>query len=152
MNRTPFGRTRKSDGGKQIPKIREACPMCRDGFAYPKKASEHILTYAHMGNVIHSAWRRAATTSDAFNAVAEPAAAGDTSIYLAVEERPVGDIVIALRLDSSRPVSKHLRVLRDVGLYDAPRRSQEAVSDQRACDSPLARNGRASSRGSGGIS
>jgi DNA-binding transcriptional ArsR family regulator len=57
---------------------------------------------------------RAATTSDAFNAVAE-SRRREILKYLAVEERPVGDIVIALRLEQPS-VSKHLRVLRDVGL------------------------------------
>jgi DNA-binding transcriptional ArsR family regulator len=57
---------------------------------------------------------RAATTSDAFNAVAEPRRRAILS-YLAVKERPVGDIVTALRLYQPS-VSKHLRVLKDVGL------------------------------------
>jgi DNA-binding transcriptional ArsR family regulator len=57
---------------------------------------------------------RAATTSDAFNAVAEPRRR-EILNFLAVSERPVGDIVIALRLEQPS-VSKHLRVLRDVGL------------------------------------
>jgi DNA-binding transcriptional ArsR family regulator len=57
---------------------------------------------------------RAATTSDAFNAVAEPRRR-EILNYLAVSERPVGEIVIALRLEQPS-VSKHLRVLRDVGL------------------------------------
>jgi DNA-binding transcriptional ArsR family regulator len=57
---------------------------------------------------------RAATTSDAFNAVAEPRRR-EILNYLAGEERPVGDIVIALRLEQPS-VSKHLRVLRNVGL------------------------------------
>ena len=57
---------------------------------------------------------RAATTSDAFNAVAEPRRREILS-YLALRERPVGDIVIALQLEQPS-VSKHLRVLRDVGL------------------------------------
>jgi DNA-binding transcriptional ArsR family regulator len=57
---------------------------------------------------------RAATTSDAFNAVAEPRRREILS-YLALEERPVGDIVATLRLEQPS-VSKHLRVLRDVGL------------------------------------
>jgi len=57
---------------------------------------------------------RATTTSDAFNAVAEPRRR-DILIYLAVTERPVGDIVKALALEQPS-VSKHLRVLRDVGL------------------------------------
>jgi DNA-binding transcriptional ArsR family regulator len=57
---------------------------------------------------------RAATTSDAFNAVAEPRRR-EILMYLAGDERPVGDIVIALHLEQPS-VSKHLRVLRDVGL------------------------------------
>ena len=57
---------------------------------------------------------RAATTSDAFNAVAE-ARRRDILSYLALQERPVGDIVAALEMEQPS-VSKHLRVLRDVGL------------------------------------
>jgi len=57
---------------------------------------------------------RAATTSDAFNAVAEPRRR-EILNYLAARERPVGEIVIALRLGQPS-VSKHLRVLRNVGL------------------------------------
>ena len=57
---------------------------------------------------------RAATTSDAFNAVAEPRRREILS-YLALQERPVGDIVTSLSLDQPS-VSKHLRVLRSVGL------------------------------------
>ncbi len=57
---------------------------------------------------------RASTTSDAFNAVAEPRRREILS-YLATAERPVGDIVAALRLEQPS-VSKHLRVLRNVGL------------------------------------
>ena len=57
---------------------------------------------------------RASTTSDAFNAIAEPRRR-DILIYLAATERPVGEIVSALGLEQPS-VSKHLRVLRDVGL------------------------------------
>ena len=62
---------------------------------------------------------RAATTSDAFNAVAEPRRREILS-YLAVHERPVGDVVSSLRL-AQPSVSKHLRVLRDVGLVHVRR-------------------------------
>jgi DNA-binding transcriptional ArsR family regulator len=62
---------------------------------------------------------RAATTSDPFNAIAEPRRR-EILNYLAVRERPVGDIVA--ELDLAQPsVSKHLRVLRDVGLVDIRR-------------------------------
>ena len=57
---------------------------------------------------------RARTTSDTFNAVAEPRRREILS-YLAGAERPVGEIVAALGLEQPS-VSKHLRVLRDVGL------------------------------------
>lgn len=62
---------------------------------------------------------RAATTSDAFNAVAEPRRR-DILNFLALQERPVGDIVESLRLGQPS-VSKHLRVLRDVGLVNVRR-------------------------------
>ena len=62
---------------------------------------------------------RAATTSDTFNAIAEPRRR-DILDYLAPRERPVGDIVVALSL-AQPSVSKHLRVLRDVGLVDVRR-------------------------------
>lgn len=57
---------------------------------------------------------RAATTSDAFNAIAEPKRR-QILIFLAAEEKPVTDIVVALAMDQPT-VSKHLRVLREVGL------------------------------------
>jgi DNA-binding transcriptional ArsR family regulator len=57
---------------------------------------------------------RATTTSDVFNAVAEPRRR-DILTYLSPRERPVADIVSALGL-AQPSVSKHLRVLRDVGL------------------------------------
>jgi DNA-binding transcriptional ArsR family regulator len=57
---------------------------------------------------------RAATTTDAFNAVAEPRRRQILDV-LAGGERSVTDLVA--RLDLSQPlVSKHLRVLREVGL------------------------------------
>ncbi len=62
---------------------------------------------------------RATTTSDAFNAVAEPRRR-DILDYLAPRERAVGDIVEALGL-AQPSVSKHLKVLRDVGLVDTRR-------------------------------
>jgi DNA-binding transcriptional ArsR family regulator len=62
---------------------------------------------------------RASTTSDAFNAVAEPRRR-DILNFLALQERPVGDIVDALGIEQPS-VSKHLRVLRDVGLVTVRR-------------------------------
>lgn len=68
---------------------------------------------------------RAATTSDAFNAVAEPRRRAILS-YLALQERPVGDIVAALGLEQPS-VSKHLRVLRDVGLVHVRRDGRQKL-------------------------
>jgi DNA-binding transcriptional ArsR family regulator len=57
---------------------------------------------------------RAATSADAFNAVAEPRRRQILDV-LAGGERPVNDLV--RRLGVAQPlVSKHLRVLREVGL------------------------------------
>jgi DNA-binding transcriptional ArsR family regulator len=59
---------------------------------------------------------RAATTTDPFNAVAEPKRRQILDA-LAGGERPVNDL--AARLGLAQPVvSKHLRVLREVGLVD----------------------------------
>jgi len=57
---------------------------------------------------------RAATTTDAFNAVAEPRRRQILDL-LATGERPVSDLVELLGLAQPQ-VSKHLRVLREVGL------------------------------------
>jgi DNA-binding transcriptional ArsR family regulator len=59
---------------------------------------------------------RAATTTDAFNAVAEPRRRQILDA-LAGGERPVGDLVAVLGLAQPQ-VSKHLRVLREVGAVD----------------------------------
>jgi DNA-binding transcriptional ArsR family regulator len=57
---------------------------------------------------------RAATTTDAFNAVAEPRRRQILDV-LAGGERPVSDLVAQLGIAQPQ-VSKHLRVLREVGL------------------------------------
>ena len=59
---------------------------------------------------------RAATTTDAFNAVAEPRRRQILDA-LTDGERPVNDLVKALGLAQPQ-VSKHLRVLREVGLVE----------------------------------
>jgi DNA-binding transcriptional ArsR family regulator len=59
---------------------------------------------------------RAATTADAFNAVAEPRRRQILDL-LAGGERAVGDLVRLLGLAQPQ-VSKHLRVLREVGAVD----------------------------------
>ena len=59
---------------------------------------------------------RAATTTDAFNAVAEPRRRQILDV-LAHGEAPVNDLVARLGLAQPQ-VSKHLRVLREVGLVE----------------------------------
>jgi DNA-binding transcriptional ArsR family regulator len=59
---------------------------------------------------------RAATTADAFNAIAEPRRRQILDV-LADGERPVNDLVRMLGVAQPQ-VSKHLRVLREVGAVD----------------------------------
>jgi len=68
---------------------------------------------------------RAATTSDVFNAVAEPRRREILKL-LVVTELPVGDIVALLKVDQPS-VSKHLRVLRDVGLVHVRRNGRHKL-------------------------
>jgi len=64
-----------------------------------------------------AAMARAATTADAFNAVAEPRRRQILDV-LAGGERPVNDLVAELGVPQPQ-VSKHLRVLREVGAVEA---------------------------------
>jgi DNA-binding transcriptional ArsR family regulator len=73
------------------------------------------LTHTYMG-IYCLSMARAATTTDAFNAVAEPRRRQILDV-LAGGERPVNDLVDALGLAQPQ-VSKHLRVLREVGAVD----------------------------------
>jgi DNA-binding transcriptional ArsR family regulator len=57
---------------------------------------------------------RAATTSDAFNAIAEPQRRAILTL-LKGRERPVNEVAGAMGITQPR-ASKHLRVLREVGL------------------------------------
>lgn len=68
---------------------------------------------------------RAATTSDAFNAVAEPRRREILEI-LAVSELPVGDLVIRMGIEQPS-VSKHLKVLREVGLVTVRRNGRHMM-------------------------
>jgi DNA-binding transcriptional ArsR family regulator len=68
---------------------------------------------------------RAATTSDVFNAIAEPRRR-EILMLLAWEERSVSDLVA--ELECAQPsVSKHLRVLSDVGLVRARREGKRVL-------------------------
>jgi DNA-binding transcriptional ArsR family regulator len=67
---------------------------------------------------------RAAVASDVFNAIAE-GRRRDILVFLAPGERAVGDVVAATGLPQPS-VSKHLRVLLDVGLVDVRREGRQA--------------------------
>ena len=68
---------------------------------------------------------RAATTTDPFNAVAEPRRRQILDL-LAPGELPVNDLVALL--DITQPqVSKHLKVLREVGLVEVRDRGRERL-------------------------
>ena len=71
------------------------------------------LTYADI-DIYRRDMARAPTTSDAFNAVAEPQRRR-ILVLLKGRERPVNELARALRITQPR-TSKHLRVLREVGL------------------------------------
>jgi DNA-binding transcriptional ArsR family regulator len=62
---------------------------------------------------------RASTTSDPFNAIAEPRRR-DILEFIAAQEQSVSEIADALELRQPS-VSKHLQVLRDVGLVTVRR-------------------------------
>jgi DNA-binding transcriptional ArsR family regulator len=66
---------------------------------------------------------RQATTTDAFNAVAEPRRRQILDV-LAGGERRVNDLVTVLDLAQPQ-VSKHLKVLREVGLVDVRQEGRE---------------------------
>jgi DNA-binding transcriptional ArsR family regulator len=68
---------------------------------------------------------RAATTTDVFNAVAEPRRR-EILDALAGGERPVNDLVHALGLPQPQ-VSKHLRVLREVGAVEVRDRGRQRL-------------------------
>jgi len=63
---------------------------------------------------------RAATTTDVFNAIAEPRRREIINLLGDMRVRPVGDLVDVMRLSQSA-VSKHLGVLRKVGLVSVTR-------------------------------
>ena len=68
---------------------------------------------------------RASTTSDPFNAIAEPRRRHILEL-VAGDERSVSDIVDALEMGQPS-VSKHLQVLRDVGLVTLRREGRRTI-------------------------
>jgi DNA-binding transcriptional ArsR family regulator len=68
---------------------------------------------------------RAATTSDAFNAIAEPQRR-HILVLLKGGEMPVNDVAEALGVAQPR-ASKHLRVLREVGLVRVREKGRQRI-------------------------
>jgi DNA-binding transcriptional ArsR family regulator len=68
---------------------------------------------------------RAATTADAFNAVAEPRRRQILDVLID-GERPVNDLVRLVGLAQPQ-VSKHLRVLREVGAVDVRQEGRQRL-------------------------
>ena len=69
---------------------------------------------------------RAATTTDAFNAIAEPRRRRIIDALASHKTRTVGELVEALRLPQPA-VSKHLAVLRQVGIVSVARRGRHRL-------------------------
>jgi DNA-binding transcriptional ArsR family regulator len=89
-----------------------------------EKMGKKNLTYIPIWEYIRRV-ARAATTSDAFNAVAEPRRR-DILNYLAMQERSVNEIVDSIGMEQPS-VSKHLKVLKDVGLVEARREGRQML-------------------------
>ena len=81
----------------------------------PESPGRDRLTYSYIGIYI-AGIARAATTADTFNAIAEPRRR-EIVDALGGEERSVNELVSLLGLAQPQ-VSKHLRVLREVGAVD----------------------------------
>ena len=69
---------------------------------------------------------RAATTTDAFNAIAEPRRREILDALMDGRAHPVGEIVRRLRMPQPA-VSKHLGVLRSVGIVSASRHGRRRL-------------------------
>src|SRR5947208_3066042 len=83
------------------------------------------LTYSHVG-IYSRCMPRAATTSDVFNAIAEPRRREIVDLLARGAERDVTELVLKLRL-AQPAVSKHLGVLRKVGLVAVHKAGQHRL-------------------------
>ena len=91
-------------------------PVYAEGFiphAGGPRQSERTLDAYRYGYTM-AVMARAATTSDVFNAIAEPQRR-EILVLLRAGERPVTELALALGM-TQPGASKHLRVLREVGL------------------------------------
>ena len=82
------------------------------------------MIYNDMG-IYTPGMARAATTSDVFNAVAEPQRRRILTL-LKGSERPVNEVAQAMGITQPR-ASKHLRVLREVGLVSVREAGQQRL-------------------------
>jgi DNA-binding transcriptional ArsR family regulator len=69
---------------------------------------------------------RAATTTDVFNAIAEPRRRDVIAVLADGKEYAVGEVVVRLRMPQPA-VSKHLGVLRKVGVVSVIKRGQHRM-------------------------
>ena len=69
---------------------------------------------------------RAATTADVFNAIAEPRRRDIIDLLAGGKPRAVGELVVTLRIPQPA-VSKHLAVLRPVGLVSVSKEGQHRL-------------------------
>jgi DNA-binding transcriptional ArsR family regulator len=69
---------------------------------------------------------RAATTADVFNAIAEPRRREVIGVLADGKEYAVGEVVLRLRMPQPA-VSKHLKVLREVGVVSVIKRGQHRM-------------------------
>lgn len=86
---------------------------------------EYDFSAGKRGPVLKKPGKAGATSSDVFNAIAEPQRRAILD-FLAPDERPVSDVVKAFGL-AQPSISKHLRVLRDVGLVRARRDGRQIL-------------------------
>lgn len=83
------------------------------------KSALDIFLYGNTINLM----ARAATTTDVFNAIAEPRRRAIIDLLVDGKEHPVGAVVESLRMPQPA-VSKHLGVLRKVGIVSVTKRGQ----------------------------
>src|SRR5438874_7401693 len=94
-------------------------------FRARRKGAGGSFDICRYGHIFLRLMARAATTSDAFNAVAEPQRRRILAL-LKGRERPVNELARALRITQPR-TSKHLRVLREVGLVRVREAGQQRL-------------------------
>jgi DNA-binding transcriptional ArsR family regulator len=98
----------------EVAEARRDAVLVEDRGSHGAQSATGLDIFRYRNMILRMA--RAATTADAFNAVAEPRRRRILDV-LAGGERPVNDLVSELGLAQPQ-VSKHLRVLREVGAVD----------------------------------